>query len=111
MRAVENSSESRPWRGSWWRSSWYSRGVQKVQEGVHMTHAKHIRFLFLFALLLALPFSAFAQSSNGSISGNTADESGPLPGVTVTVVNAATAATRTVVSNGTGHYEIALLTP
>ena len=35
-----------------------------------MSHAKHIRFLFAIALLVAIvPFSVFAQSSNGSISG------------------------------------------
>src|SRR5262249_1367932 len=74
---------------------------------------KHIRFTFAFALLVALvPFAAFAQSSTGSISGNVADDSGAaLPGVTVTATSAATAATRTTVSNGPGHYELALLVP
>ena len=74
---------------------------------------KHIRFTFAVALLVALaPFTAFAQSSTGSISGNVADDSGAaLPGVTVTATSAATGATRTTVTNGTGHYELALLVP
>ena len=78
-----------------------------------MIHAKHIRFLaFLFSLALLVPFAAFAQSSNGAIAGNVVDDSGSaLPGVTVTATNAGTAATRTAVTNGTGHYEIPLLIP
>ena len=74
---------------------------------------KHIRFTFAVALLVALaPLAAFAQSSTGSISGNVADDSGAaLPGVTVTATSAATGATRTAVTNGTGHYELALLVP
>jgi outer membrane receptor protein involved in Fe transport len=74
---------------------------------------KHIRFTFAVALLVALvPFAAFAQSSTGSISGNVVDDSGAaLPGVTITATSAATSATRTTVTNGTGHYELALLVP
>lgn len=74
-------------------------------------HAKHFRLFF--ALLLALtPIGVFAQSSNGSISGTVTDGSGAvLPGVTITAQNAATSASRTVVSNDKGHYEIALLPP
>ena len=72
-------------------------------------HAKHIRLLF--ALLLALtPLCAFAQSSNGSISGLVTDDTGAiLPGVTVTATNAATGTTRSVVSNEKGLYQIGLL--
>jgi len=74
-------------------------------------HAKHIRLFF--ALLLALmPVCIFAQSSNGSISGNVTDDSGSiLPGVTVTATNAATGANRVAVSNEKGHYQLALLPP
>src|SRR6266536_4851544 len=75
--------------------------------------AKHIRFFLLFlCLALLVPFAAFAQSSNGAINGNVVDDSGSaLPGVTVTATNAGTSATRSVVSNGTGRYEIPLLPP
>jgi len=75
--------------------------------------SKLMRFfgLFLFLALL-VPLAAFAQSSNGAINGNVADNSGStLPGVTVTATNVATAATRTAVTNGAGHYEIPLLIP
>src|SRR4029079_16531781 len=73
---------------------------------------KHMRFLVVLSLALLVPLSAFAQSSNGAITGNVVDGSGSaLPGVTVTATNSGTAATRTVVSNGAGHYEIPLLPP
>ena len=73
---------------------------------------KHIRFLVFLSLALLVPCAAFAQSSNGAINGNVADNSGStLPGVTVTATNVATAATRTAVTNGAGHYEIPLLIP
>ena len=77
-----------------------------------MSHPKFFRFATLLVLVLLLPLGAFAQSSNGSISGSIADESGgALPGVTVTATNADTHATRSTVSNSVGHYEIPLLPP
>jgi hypothetical protein len=84
-----------------------------LTQGVPMNQPKHIRFLFAIALLTAIvPFSAFAQSSNGSIVGTVTDDAGGvLPGVTITAVNTATTLTRTSVSNSYGHYDIALLPP
>lgn len=77
-----------------------------------MRLAKHIRFFLALALLAIAPLAAFAQSSNGSISGVVTDDSGSLlPGVTITAVNTATGVTRTSVSNEKGHYEIPLLPP
>jgi len=78
-----------------------------------MSHVKHMRFLFAIALLVAIvPFSAFAQSSNGSVSGTVTDASGGLlPGVTVTALNTATGLSRSTVSNPVGHYDIPLLPP
>ena len=78
-----------------------------------MRHAKHIRFTFVLALLVSLmPLQAFAQSSTGSIAGNAVDDTNAaLPGVTVTATSTATGTTRTAVTNGTGHYELALLIP
>jgi len=78
-----------------------------------MSQSKHIRFLFAIALLIAIvSFSAFAQSSNGSISGAATDDSGAfLPGVTITAVNTATGLSRTSVTNSAGHFEIPLLPP
>jgi outer membrane receptor protein involved in Fe transport len=63
-------------------------------------------------LAILVPFAAFAQSSTGSLSGEVTDANGgAMPGVTVTASNTATHASRTVVSNGAGHYEIPLLPP
>ena len=78
-----------------------------------MNLSKHMRFIALFlSLALLVPFAALAQSSSGAITGNVVDTSGSaLPGVTVTATNSGTSATRSVVSNGAGHYEIPLLTP
>ena len=74
-------------------------------------HAKLIRLIF--ALLLAsMPLCIFGQSSNGSISGVVTDDTGAvLPGVTVTATNAATATSRSTVTNPQGQYAIALLPP
>src|SRR3954454_14333095 len=79
-----------------------------LMQGVSMSHAKHIRFLFAIALLVVtVPFSAFAQSSNGSISGTVTDDTGALlPGVTITAVNTATGMSRTSGSNTAGHFDI-----
>ncbi len=78
-----------------------------------MQQPKHIRFTLFFVLFAILvPFSGFAQSSNGSISGSVTDDSGgALPGVTVTATNTATSATRSTVSNSVGHFEVPLLPP
>src|SRR5258707_9675589 len=78
-----------------------------------MSHTKHMRFLLAIALLIAIvPFPAFAQSSNGSISGTVTDDSGAvLPGVTITALNTATGLSRTTVSNPVGHFDIPLLPP
>ena len=68
--------------------------------------------VFLFLLLILVPLASFGQSSNGSISGSAADDSGgAVPGVTITVTNLATGATRVTVTTSTGHYELPLLPP
>ena len=79
-----------------------------------MNHRKHIRSaLGVFLLVVALvPFSAFAQSSSGSLSGHVTDNTGAaLPGVTVTATNPETNASRSTVSMSGGNYEIPLLRP
>src|SRR5258708_692333 len=78
-----------------------------------MHHTKLPRFTLVVSLLAILvPFVAFGQSSTGAISGNVTDANGgAMPGVTVTATNTATHASRTVTSNGVGHYEIPLLPP
>jgi hypothetical protein len=66
----------------------------------------------LLVVCLLVPFSAFAQSSTGSISGTISDDSGAaLPGVTVTATNVATSASRNTVTNAVGSYQLALLIP
>jgi hypothetical protein len=61
---------------------------------------------------LLLPAALLAQSSTGSISGTVTDDSGAaLPGVTVTATNSGTGASRTVVTNVGGYYQVPLLPP
>src|SRR5262249_32827294 len=57
------------------------------------------------ALLFALAATAGAQTTTGRISGTVADSSGGvLPGTNVTVLNEATALSRTVVTDSQGAY-------
>jgi hypothetical protein len=77
-----------------------------------MIQRKLIRYSLAMFLLAITPFAVFAQSSNGAIAGDVTDNNGgALPGITVTVTNAATNASRTATTNGAGHYEIQLLPP
>jgi hypothetical protein len=76
-----------------------------------MTFVRSRCVLFILLLIL-VPAAAFAQTSNGSISGNITDDSGAsMPGVTITATNVATGATRTAVTNSAGHFEVQLLPP
>jgi hypothetical protein len=64
------------------------------------------------ALLLAAAPQAFAQFERAQVSGTVKDEQGAVvPGVTVTAQNLGTQETRTVVSDGSGFYTFANLTP
>ncbi len=64
----------------------------------------------VFTLLLAASAAAQGQSINGTIEGTVTDESGgSLPGVSVTVANTDTGASRTVVTNEAGVYRAILL--
>src|SRR5262245_16285621 len=63
-------------------------------------------------LLFAVTSTAFAQSSNGSLSGIVQDPSGALvPGVTITLKNAATGITSTTISNESGAYGFPSVAP
>ena len=66
---------------------------------------------FVFALVFLLSVSAaWAQLNTAELNGQVTDSSGAvLPGVTVTVTQADTALTRTVVTDGTGSYLIVAL--
>ncbi len=64
----------------------------------------------LLAITCAAPVLAQSQAVNGAIEGTVADASGGLmPGVSVTVTNTDTGATRTVVTNERGVYRALLL--
>ncbi len=70
------------------------------------------RGLGMFAVLLAMAAPALAQSQaiNGTIEGTIVDASGGvLPGVTVTITNTDTGASRSVVTNESGVYRAPLL--
>ncbi|HEU4786189.1 MAG TPA: carboxypeptidase-like regulatory domain-containing protein, partial [Gemmatimonadaceae bacterium] len=70
------------------------------------------RFFAFLLVALAASGPAFAQSQaiNGTIEGTVVDSSGAvLPGVTVTITNTDTGATRSVVTNESGVYRAPLL--
>jgi hypothetical protein len=67
--------------------------------------------LFVF-LVLGVPVPTLAQTERGSIVGIAKDATGGvLPGVTVTVTNAATGVEQTYVTNSQGLYEAPFLSP
>jgi hypothetical protein len=71
-----------------------------------------VRRALLLAVCLLISIPMLAQSSTGSISGMVTDDSAAaLPGVTVSAENLANGATRTVVTNEAGYYQIGLLPP
>jgi outer membrane receptor protein involved in Fe transport len=66
----------------------------------------------LVVALLAVSVHASAQSTTGTFQGTVTDSTGaPLPGVTITIVNAQTNLTRTTTTNGSGNYDAPLLPP
>ena len=67
---------------------------------------------FVAAVVLALPFAAFAQTERGTITGVVVDSSkAAVPGVSIAVINAGTNATTNVVSSDSGSYSAANLPP
>jgi hypothetical protein len=58
----------------------------------------------LLSALLITPTIASAQSSQGGLRGVVKDQSGVIPGVTVSLVNEANNTTRETVTNGVGEY-------
>ncbi len=68
--------------------------------------------LALFSLIAICTSAAFGQAEAGSISGTVRDATGAVvSGANVTVVNAATSATRTTQSGNVGQYGVPGLTP
>src|SRR2546423_4079088 len=67
---------------------------------------------FLLLMLIAVPLTARAQATTGTISGTVTDESkAVLPGVTVVVSNVETGATRTLVTDERGGFRALNLPP
>ena len=67
---------------------------------------------FIAAVVLALPFAAFAQTERGTITGVVMDSSkAAVPGVSIAVINAGTNNATNVVSSDSGTYSAANLPP
>ena len=67
---------------------------------------------FIAAVVLALPFAAFAQTERGTITGVVMDSSkAAVPGVSIAVINTGTNAATNVVSSESGTYSAANLPP
>jgi len=70
--------------------------------------------LFLLACLvagLAFPLNVAAQDTRGKISGTVRDNSGVVPGATVTVTNTETNVSQNLTTNASGYYEALFLIP
>ena len=72
-----------------------------------------IRWAVILCIPLCVAGPAFSQSTNsGDIRGTVTDSSGAVvPGVTVTVLNLDTAATKDLVTNSDGLYDTASILP
>ncbi len=60
--------------------------------------------LWLVAACLLVPATVLGQAATGSVTGTVMDGKAPLPGVTITVTNAATGFTRNTVSDADGNF-------
>ena len=70
------------------------------------------RWCFLALLFVPLATSsAWAQTFTGGVRGVVSDSGGVVPGVTVTLINEATGATRDAVSNERGQYDFSAVPP
>ena len=67
--------------------------------------------LWAAAFVLALSTTAFAQTFTGGLRGTVTDAGGVIPGVTVTLVNEGTNASRETVSNEQGGYDFSAVNP
>ena len=67
---------------------------------------------FIAAVVLAVPFAAFAQTERGTITGVVMDSSkAAVPGVSIAVINKGTNAASNVVSSDSGTYSATNLPP
>ena len=73
---------------------------------------KALRLATTVLVLGLTPLAALAQQTESRITGRVLDQSqGTLPGVTITVLNKATGAVRTAISDGEGNYVVTNLGP
>ena len=70
-----------------------------------------LRSSAIVMLSLAVTATAWAQTFTGGLRGAVRDANGVIPGVTVTLTNDATGATRDAVSNDQGEYSFAAVPP
>ncbi len=81
-----------------------------LRPGAAAALAARCASVLILALAVAGPALAQSQAINGTIDGSVSDTSGAvLPGVSVTVTNTDTGATRTVVTDERGGYRVILL--
>ena len=75
-------------------------------------HGRFAGILLLVIASITIPVPARGQTPSGEISGTVVDASGlAVPGVTVTLTNAATNVVRTVQTNESGLYVITAIPP
>src|SRR5262245_42435274 len=92
------------------------REMRKSTGGTSMFVGSSLHKLVRIVLALSICFGAaprlgLAQTATG-ITGNVTDPTGAVvPGVTITLTNKATAATRTALTNETGTYSVPQLSP
>src|SRR5688500_1831602 len=70
-----------------------------------------MRQILVFVLAFVCAFSAFGQSTTGSLSGNVTSDGVALPGVTVTISSPALQGTRTAITGEGGGYTFPSLPP
>ena len=83
----------------------YPAMQSKKHEGETVMMRAKLALLFAFLLALCLPLATHAQKFTGTITGTVTDPSGAVvPGVSVTVVNDRTGASRTTTTNDQGSF-------
>ena len=70
---------------------------------------RRIRLAALLVMATLATAPATAQETRGNINGTVQDASGVIPGATITITNADTGQTQTLVTNSSGYFEAPLL--
>ena len=78
----------------------------------NLTHRSSLLWVAVLGLIVSFTVPAFSQSTSGRIVGRTADPTGAvLAGVKITLVNAATGASRSTQTNANGDYNFVEVVP